>query len=179
MSKNNYCNWPNSYEPNYSTRPRDIPPNTEYWFSKQTEIEGDNTLEVTAERDKDSTGSGDSGRGASEEGEGRGKLRPGEQPLSPSTMANQPPPLKKRSSKHPPGAAPKRHSKLNKPPLVSPPSQSAVPANYLLPPADSTYIPLVHATPTRVATPGSVSNKSDNSRKSSGEGPQISKQVLV
>ena len=49
-------------------------------------MQGDNTLEVTAERDKDSTGSGDSGRGASEEGEGRGKLRPGEQPLSPSTM---------------------------------------------------------------------------------------------
>lgn len=42
-------------------------------------------LEVTMERDKDSTGSGDSGRGASEEGEGRGKQRPGEAPLSPRT----------------------------------------------------------------------------------------------
>ena len=37
-------------------------------------------MEVTAGRDHDSTGSGDSGRGASEEGERRGRPRPGEAP---------------------------------------------------------------------------------------------------
>ena len=38
-------------------------------------------MEVTAGRDHDSTGSGDSGRGASEEGEKRGRPRPGEAPI--------------------------------------------------------------------------------------------------
>ena len=37
-------------------------------------------MEVPTERDHDSTGSGDSGRGASEEGERRGRPRAGEAP---------------------------------------------------------------------------------------------------
>ena len=101
-----------------------------------------------------------------------------------SLSANQPPPPKKRNGKL--GITPNTHSKLNKPPPAAPPSQSASPPNYLLPPKDTVYrdshcldMPLVHATPTRMAPPGNMSIKSDNAHKNSSEGPQISRQVLV